>query len=212
MGKVFVEEFTKIQNEHSDAKFLAQGTIYPDIIESSGTNGTANVIKSHHNVGGMPDNHNFKIYEPLKDLFKDEVRILGAQLGLSDQIINKHPFPGPGLGIRIIGDITERKVKILQECDHIFIQNLIKHGLYSKVSQAAVILTDIKTVGVQGDKRTYENLVALRAVDTSDFMTASFSKLKHSFLESVSSEIINKVQNVNRVVYDITSKPPGTIE
>ena len=212
IGRVFVEEFTKIQEKYSDAKFLAQGTIYPDIIESSGINGTANVIKSHHNVGGMPKNHNFKIYEPIKDLFKDEVRILGLELGLSSEIINKHPFPGPGLGIRIIGEVTEERVKILQDCDDIFIKNLIESGLYLKVSQAATILTNIKTVGVQGDRRTYENMVALRAVDTSDFMTASFSKLKYDFLERVSSEIINRVTNVNRVVYDITSKPPGTIE
>lgn len=212
IGRVFVEEFTKVKKQFSNAKFLAQGTIYPDIIESAGVNGTAHVIKSHHNVGGLPDDVDFEIYEPLKDLFKDEVRELGKELGLPDDVIMRHPFPGPGLGIRIIGEINEKSIKTLQDVDDILITNLIDANLYHSVSQAAAMLTPIKTVGVQGDERTYKNLVALRMVNTNDFMTASFSRIDFDFLEKVSTEIINKVEDVNRVVYDITSKPPGTIE
>ena len=212
IGKVFIDEFTAAKKNFSDAKFLAQGTIYPDVIESAGTNGTAHVIKSHHNVGGLPDEIEFEIFEPLRDLFKDEVRRLGLELGLPKELVMRHPFPGPGLAIRIIGEVTEKRVKTLQEVDHIFISRLREKGLYDQVAQAAAILTPVKTVGVQGDERTYRDLVALRAVNTSDFMTATFSRLDFDFLDSVATEIINKVDDVNRVVYDITSKPPGTIE
>ena len=212
IGKVFIDEFTKAKINFKDAKFLAQGTIYPDIIESAGIHGTAKVIKSHHNVGGLPDEVDFEIFEPLKDLFKDEVRKLGLELGLPGEIVNRHPFPGPGLGIRILGEVTEDKVKTLQEVDHIFISKLKSAGLYDSVSQAAAILTPLKTVGVQGDERTYQDLAALRIVNTNDFMTASFARIDFEFLDEVATEIVNKVDKVNRVVYDITSKPPGTIE
>ena len=212
IGRVFIEEFTKVQLKHKNVKFLAQGTIYPDVIESSGENGTAHVIKSHHNVGGLPKDLNFKILEPVRDLFKDEVRKLGVELKLPKELVMRHPFPGPGLAIRIIGEVTKAKVKTLQEVDDIFISSLIKNNLYYSVSQAAAILTSVKTTGVQGDRRTYKNLVALRAVNTTDFMTASFSRLDFDFLDNVATQIINKVEDVNRVVYDITSKPPGTIE
>ncbi|CAM9109077.1 glutamine-hydrolyzing GMP synthase [Mycoplasma marinum] len=212
IGKLFVDVFTEAKATHSDAYFLAQGTIYPDLIESSGINGTAKVIKSHHNVGGLPDELEFKILEPLNDLFKDEVRKLGLKLGLPKNLIMRHPFPGPGLAIRIIGSVDAEKVRILQEVDNIFISNLREAGLYDQVSQAFAVLTPIKTVGVQGDERTYAYTAALRSVDTVDFMTATFSQLPYEFIVKVSSEITNKVKDVNRVVYDITSKPPSTIE
>lgn len=212
IGRVFIEEFTNAKKMHSEAKFLAQGTIYPDVIESAGINGTAHVIKSHHNVGGLPDEVDFTIFEPLRDLFKDEVRKIGLELGLPKDLVMRHPFPGPGLGIRILGEITPERVKTLQEVDYIFIKKLRAANLYDQVSQAAAILTPLKTVGVQGDERTYRDLVALRVVNTTDFMTATFAHLDFNFLEEVSSEIVNKVQGVNRVVYDITSKPPATIE
>lgn len=212
IGRVFIEEFTNAKASHKDAKFLAQGTIYPDVIESAGNNGTAHVIKSHHNVGGLPDEVDFEIFEPLRDLFKDEVRKLGLELGLPKEIVMRHPFPGPGLGIRIIGEVNAERVRILQEVDHIFISRLVEKGYYDSVSQAAAILTPLKTVGVQGDERTYRDLVALRVVNTSDFMTASFARLDLEFLDEVATEIVNRVDEVNRVVYDITSKPPGTIE
>ena len=212
IGKLFIDEFEKVKSRFQDIKFLAQGTIYPDIIESSGKNGVAHVIKSHHNVGGLPEKLGFELCEPLKDLFKDEVRELGLQLGLPKELINRHPFPGPGLAIRIIGKITEEKVKTLQEADHIFISSLRENNLYDKVSQAAAILTNVKTVGVQGDQRTYKNLLALRVVKTTDFMTGKIAKFDLSYLEEIANKIVNKVQGVNRVVYDITSKPPATIE
>jgi GMP synthase (glutamine-hydrolysing) len=212
IGRVFVEEFTKVKYKYKNAKFLAQGTIYPDVIESAGENGTAHIIKSHHNVGSLPKELDFEILEPIRDLFKDEVRKLGRELSLPKELVMRHPFPGPGLAIRIIGEVTKRKVKTLQDADDIFISNLIKANLYHSVSQAATILTSIKTVGVQGDRRTYKNLLALRAVNTTDFMTASFSRIDFEFLDNVATEIINKVDDVNRVVYDINSKPPGTIE
>ena len=212
IGKVFVDEFTKVKNKYKNVKFLAQGTIYPDVIESSGEHGIAHVIKSHHNVGSLPKNLDFKILEPIRELFKDEVRKLGKELNLPSELIMRHPFPGPGLAIRIIGGVTKKRVRILQEADDIFISNLIKKNLYHEISQAATILTPLKTVGVQGDKRTYKNLLVLRAVNTTDFMTASFSRIDFEFLDDVATEIINKVNDINRVVYDITSKPPGTIE
>jgi GMP synthase (glutamine-hydrolysing) len=191
---------------------LAQGTIYPDVIESVSVKGPSATIKSHHNVGGLPDILKLKIVEPLRNLFKDEVRKAGKELGVVPEILYRHPFPGPGLAVRIIGDIDHEKVRILQEADHIFIENLKKFGLYNEVWQAGAILTPIKSVGVMGDERTYENMVALRAVNSTDGMTADWSHLPYEFLARTSNEIINHVKGVNRVVYDISSKPPATIE
>jgi GMP synthase (glutamine-hydrolysing) len=212
IGRVFFEVFEKAKLKYQSAKFLAQGTIYPDVIESISVNGPSQTIKSHHNVGGMPKQESFKIIEPLRELFKDEVRKVGVQLGLDKALVNRHPFPGPGLAIRIIGEVTKDKVLILQEADQIFINALRKHNLYDKVSQAFAVLLPVKTVGVMGDVRTYENVLVIRSVNSSDFMTAEFSRLPYDFLDEVSTEIINKVKGINRVVYDITSKPPGTIE
>lgn len=212
IGRVFIEVFEKEAHKFPDIKWLAQGTIYPDVIESISVNGPSQTIKSHHNVGGLPERLKLKIVEPLRFLFKDEVRRAGKELGLHPEILNRHPFPGPGLAVRILGDITVDKVKILQEADHIFISNLKKYELYDKVWQAGVILTPIKAVGVMGDERTYENVVALRAVNSTDGMTADWSHLPYDFLAKTSNEIINNVKGVNRVVYDISSKPPATIE
>jgi GMP synthase (glutamine-hydrolysing) len=212
IGRVFIEVFEKEANKFPDIKWLAQGTIYPDVIESISVKGPSATIKSHHNVGGLPERLKLKIVEPLRYLFKDEVRRAGKELGLHPEILNRHPFPGPGLAVRILGDITEAKVKILQEADHIFMSNLKKYELYDKVWQAGVILTPIKAVGVMGDERTYENVVALRAVNSTDGMTADWSHLPYDFLAKTSNEIINNVKGVNRVVYDISSKPPATIE
>jgi len=212
IGRVFFEVFESEKKKFKSAKFLAQGTIYPDVIESISVNGPSQTIKSHHNVGGMPKQETFSILEPLKELFKDEVRSVGIKLGLDETLVNRHPFPGPGLGIRIIGEVTKDRVKILQAADEIFINALRKNDLYNKVSQAFAVLLPVKTVGVMGDLRTYENVLAIRSVNSSDFMTAEFSRLPYDFLDEVSTEIINKVKGINRVVYDITSKPPGTIE
>lgn len=212
IGRVFIEVFEHEANKHPEVKWLAQGTIYPDVIESVSVNGPSQTIKSHHNVGGLPDILKLKIVEPLRNLFKDEVRKAGKELGLVPEILYRHPFPGPGLAVRILGDITEEKVKILQEADHIYIENLKKFNLYNEVWQAGAILTPIKTVGVMGDERTYEHVVALRAVNSTDGMTADWSHLPYEFLAKTSNEIINQVKGVNRVVYDISSKPPATIE
>lgn len=211
IGKLFVRVFNDEKNKQYDASFLAQGTIYPDIIESS-TSGVSKTIKSHHNVGGLPQNMEFKLLEPLKYLFKDEVREIGVKLGIPHEMIYRHPFPGPGLGIRVIEEVTKEKVAILQEADDIFIKELVKNNLYDDVSQAFVTLLPCKTVGVMGDLRTYEYVCAIRSVNTIDFMTATFSKLPYDFLENVSTKIINQVSGINRVVYDITNKAPGTIE
>ncbi len=212
IGRVFIEIFEHEANKHPEVKWLAQGTIYPDVIESVSVKGPSQTIKSHHNVGGLPDVLKLKIVEPLRNLFKDEVRKAGKELGLVPEILFRHPFPGPGLAVRILGDITHEKVRILQEADHIYIENLKKFGLYNSVWQAGAVLTPIKTVGVMGDERTYENVVALRAVDSTDGMTADWSRLPYDFLARTSNEIINQVKGVNRVVYDISSKPPATIE
>ena len=209
--EVFNEEIRKLKGQEG-AKFLAQGTIYPDVIESQSIKGPSHTIKSHHNVGGLPEDLQFELLEPLKELFKDEVRKVGHELGLPDMIIKRHPFPGPGLGIRVIGEVTPDKVKILQEADDIFITELMEKELYNKVDQAFVTLLPVKTVGVMGDQRTYEYVAAIRSVNTIDFMTATWSKLPYEFLEEVSNKIINKVNGINRIVYDISSKPPGTIE
>lgn len=212
IGNEFVYIFEKQKRKYQEARFLAQGTIYPDVIESVSIKGPSQTIKSHHNVGGLPSDMTFELLEPLRELFKDEVREVGIKLGLSKALVYRHPFPGPGLGIRVLGEVTPDKVKILQEADDIFISMLIKEGYYDMVSQAFVTLLPVKTVGVMGDQRTYEYICAIRSVDTIDFMTAVFSRLPFDFLDACASEIINKVRGINRVVYDITSKPPGTIE
>ena len=210
IGKGFIDIFDREAKKLKDIKWLAQGTIYPDVIESLSITGMT--IKSHHNVGGLPEKMSLKLVEPLRLLFKDEVRRVGRALGISQTLIGRHPFPGPGLGVRILGDITPEKVRILQEADHIYIQGLRDYGLYDKVWQAGTILLPIRSVGVMGDERTYENVVALRAVNSTDGMTATWSHLPHDFLADVSNQIIRKVRGVNRVVYDISSKPPSTIE
>ena len=213
IGNLFIKIFEKESKKYKNIKFLAQGTLYPDIIESRSMTGSkTSKIKSHHNVGGLPKKMNLKLIEPLKEFFKDEVRILGKSLGLIKDINYKHPFPGPGLGIRIIGSITAEKIKILQEADHIYINELIKNNLYNKIWQAYTALLPIKTVGVMGDSRTYENICLLRAVTSEDGMTADYYNFPKYFLDDISNKIINNVKGINRVVYDITSKPPGTIE
>ena len=212
IGRVFIEVFDDEANQVEGVNWLGQGTIYPDVIESVSVNGPSVTIKSHHNVGGLPDFMKLKVVEPLRMLFKDEVRRVGSQLEISPDILGRHPFPGPGLGIRILGDITSEKVRILQEVDHIFIDGLKKWGLYDKVWQAGAILLPIQSVGVMGDERTYEQVVALRAVESTDGMTADWVDLPHDFLQETSNSIINRVKGVNRVVYDISSKPPATIE
>ncbi len=213
IGKVFIDVFDEESHLIEDVKWLAQGTIYPDVIESiSATGGPSQTIKSHHNVGGLPDYMKLKIVEPLRLLFKDEVRRVGRSMGLNEELLGRHPFPGPGLAIRILGDITQEKVQILQEVDHIFIEGLKKANLYDEVWQAGAILLPVQSVGVMGDERTYEQAVALRAVESTDGMTADWCHLPYEFLAKTSNEIINKVKGVNRVVYDISSKPPATIE
>ena len=213
IGNLFIKIFEKESKNYKNLKFLAQGTLYPDIIESrSSTGSKTSKIKSHHNVGGLPKKMRLKLIEPLKEFFKDEVRVLGNSLGLDKAINNKHPFPGPGLGIRIVGDITPERVKILQEADHIFINELKKNNLYDKIWQAYAALLPIKTVGVMGDARTYENICLLRAVTSEDGMTADYFSFPKKFIDNISNRIINNVKGINRVVYDITSKPPSTIE
>jgi len=212
IGRTFIEVFDREAHLISDVTWLGQGTIYPDVIESISVKGPSATIKSHHNVGGLPDFMKLKVVEPLKTLFKDEVRRVGTALGIDPAILGRHPFPGSGLGIRILGEVTPEKVAILQEVDHIYISALKRENLYSQVWQAAAILLPVQTVGVMGDERTYESVVALRAVGSTDGMTADWTHLPYEFLASLSNEIINKVKGVNRVVYDISSKPPATIE
>lgn len=212
IGRIFIEVFDDEAHLISGVKWLGQGTIYPDVIESVSVKGPSATIKSHHNVGGLPDFMKLSVVEPLRSLFKDEVRRVGRELGLSDEILGRHPFPGPGLAIRILGDITPEKVRILQEVDYLFINGLKTHGLYDDVWQAGAILLPVQSVGVMGDERTYENAVALRAVSSTDGMTADWCHLPYEFLGKISNEIINKVKGINRVVYDISSKPPATIE
>ena len=212
IGRVFIEVFDREAMAISGVEFLGQGTIYPDVIESVSVNGPSVTIKSHHNVGGLPDFMKLSVVEPLRSLFKDEVRRVGKALGLSAALLGRHPFPGPGLAIRILGAITPERVKILQEVDHIFIQGLRDAGLYDEVWQAGAILLPVKSVGVMGDERTYEQVVALRAVQSTDGMTADWVHLPYEFLARISNSIINNVRGVNRVVYDISSKPPATIE
>jgi GMP synthase (glutamine-hydrolysing) len=212
IGKTFIEIFDEQAHKIKNVHWLAQGTIYPDIIESMSVKGPSATIKSHHNVGGLPDMMKLKVVEPLKSLFKDEVRKVGRNLGISNDLISRHPFPGPGLGIRIVGEITPFKVRILQEADDIFISGLREERLYDKVWQAFVLLLPVSSVGVMGDERTYENVVVLRSVGSTDGMTADWSQLPYDFLARISIKIINNVKGVNRVVYDISSKPPATIE
>ena len=212
IGRVFIEIFDEEAHKVKEVKWLAQGTIYPDVIESISVNGPSATIKSHHNVGGLPEKMHLKVVEPLRLLFKDEVRRVGHALGLPDIILKRHPFPGPGLAIRLLGSMTREKLAILKDADQIFIEGLKRHGLYDSVWQAAVILLPVQSVGVMGDERTYENAAVLRAVVSTDGMTADWAHLPYDFLGSISNEIINKVKGINRVVYDISSKPPSTIE
>ena len=212
IGKVFIDIFQEEANTLTEVEYLAQGTIYPDVIESVSVNGPSVTIKSHHNVGGLPEKMNLKVVEPLRSLFKDEVREVGKELGLEPAFIGRHPFPGPGLAIRILSDVTSEKVSLLQEADAIFIEELRTQGLYDEVWQAFAVLLPVQSVGVMGDERTYEQVVALRAVGSRDGMTADWSRLPYDFLADVSNKIINQIKGINRVVYDISSKPPATIE
>ena len=212
IGRCFIEVFEEEAKKLKDVKWLAQGTIYPDVIESVSVNGPSATIKSHHNVGGLPEKMDLKVVEPLKLLFKDEVRRVGSTLGIDKSILNRHPFPGPGLGIRVVGEVTPERIAVLQEVDDIFIGGLMDAGLYDQVWQAAAILLPVRSVGVMGDERTYDNVVVLRAVTSTDGMTADWVHLPYDFMGRISNEIINKVKGVNRVVYDISSKPPATIE
>lgn len=212
IGKEFIEVFNEEAKKLSDAEFLAQGTIYPDVIESVSIKGPSATIKSHHNVGGLPEDMKFKLLEPLRELFKDEVRAVGRELGIPDYMVDRHPFLCPGLGIRILGEVSKEKADILREADAIFIEELRKADLYNKVSQAFVVLLPVKSVGVMGDERTYEYTAVLRSANTIDFMTATWSHLPFDFLEKVSNRILNEVKGINRLTYDISSKPPATIE
>ena len=212
IGRVFIDVFEEEARRLEGVRFLAQGTLYPDVIESVSVKGPSAVIKTHHNVGGLPEKLGFELVEPLRQLFKDEVRQLGRELGLPEELIRRHPFPGPGLAVRILGEVTAERVALLQEADAIFIAELRESGWYGKTSQAFAVLLPVKSVGVMGDYRTYENVVALRAVETQDFMTADWSQLPHDLLGRTANRIVNEVRGINRVVYDVTSKPPGTIE
>jgi len=213
IGNLFIKIFESYAKKIKNVKFLAQGTLYPDLIESKSVTGSkTSIIKSHHNVGGLPKKMKLKLVEPLKYLFKDEVRKLGFELKLNKNIISRHPFPGPGLAIRIPGSISEKKINILKEADYFFIQGLKEYNLYDKIWQAYAALLPVKTVGVMGDNRTYENICLLRAITSEDGMTADFFNFKKEFMQSISNKIINNIKGINRVVYDITSKPPSTIE
>ena len=213
IGELFVRVFEEEANKLEDVQWLAQGTIYPDVIESAGSDtGKAHVIKSHHNVGGLPEDLSLQLIEPLRDLFKDEVRKLGVELGLAPEMVYRHPFPGPGLGVRILGEVREEFAEILARADHIFIEELRRHNLYDKTSQAFAVFLPVKSVGVVGDARRYEYVIALRAVETIDFMTARWAHLPHDFIDLVSRRIMNEIEQVSRVVYDVSSKPPATIE
>jgi len=213
IGRAFIEVFDHEAQKLEDIKFLAQGTIYPDVIESAGAaSSKAKVIKSHHNVGGLPENMQFELVEPLKELFKDEVRTIGLKLGLPEKILYRHPFPGPGLGVRILGQVKEEYADILRRADHIYMEELNKHDLYNNVNQAFAVFLPVKSVGVTGDERRYDFVIALRAVETIDFMTARWVRLPYDFLDHVSNRIMNEIPRVSRVVYDISGKPPATIE
>jgi GMP synthase (glutamine-hydrolysing) len=212
IGRKFVEIFDEEAKKIGGVKFLAQGTLYPDVIESVSFKGPSDVIKSHHNVGGLPEKMNLKLLEPFRELFKDEVREIGRKLDMPDEIINRQPFPGPGLAVRIIGDITKEKIDVLQRADDIVVAEIKNAGLYNKLWQSFAVLLPIKTVGVMGDERTYESVCAIRAVTSQDAMTADWAKIPYEVLDKISQRIINEVRGINRVVYDISSKPPSTIE
>jgi GMP synthase (glutamine-hydrolysing) len=212
IGRVFIEVFEREAKKLQNVHWLAQGTIYPDVIESVSVKGPSATIKSHHNVGGLPEKMNLKIVEPLRMLFKDEVRAVGTALGIDPIILKRHPFPGPGLAIRVLGEITEERIQILQDADHIYIQEMKDRGIYDSVWQAGAIFLPVQSVGVMGDERTYEHVICLRAVTSVDGMTADWSHLPYDFMADVSNKIINRVKGINRVVYDISSKPPATIE
>jgi len=212
IGTEFIRVFEDEANKLGKVDLLAQGTLYPDLIESISFKGPSATIKSHHNVGGLPEKMDLELIEPLRELFKDEVRAVGRELGLSPEILDRHPFPGPGLAIRILGEVTPERVRLLQQADEIFIEELHRFGQYDQVWQALVVLLPVRSVGVMGDERTYENVAALRAVTSLDGMTADWAKLPSEFLGTVSNRIINEVKGINRVVYDISSKPPSTIE
>jgi GMP synthase (glutamine-hydrolysing) len=212
IGRLFIDVFQEEASKVEGVGLLGQGTIYPDVIESVSVHGPSVTIKSHHNVGGLPATMKLELVEPLRYLFKDEVRRVGAELGIPDELLQRHPFPGPGLAIRILGEVTAEKVQLLQEADHVYIQGLKDHHLYSTIWQAGAILLPVKSVGVMGDERTYEFTVALRAVTSVDGMTADWAHLPYTFLADISNDIINNVKGINRVVYDISSKPPATIE
>lgn len=209
IGRTFIQVF---EEQMEQEKFLVQGTLYPDVIESVSVKGPSETIKSHHNVGGLPKRMKLKLIEPLRELFKDEVRAVGRELGIAEDILMRHPFPGPGLAVRVLGSVTKERLDILRDADEIFIEELKSTGLYQKVWQAFAVLLPVQSVGVMGDKRTYENVLALRAVESSDGMTADWAQLPHDFLARVSNRIINEVRGINRVAYDISSKPPATIE
>ncbi|NQT82350.1 glutamine-hydrolyzing GMP synthase, partial [bacterium] len=213
IGEQFIRAFEKAALKLKNVRFLAQGTLYPDVIESrSPRGGPSATIKTHHNVGGLPEQLNFELIEPLRNLFKDEVRRLGEEMGMPEEVVWRHPFPGPGLAVRIIGDVTQERLALLREADVRFMEEVKAAGYYGKIAQAFVVLLPVKTVGVMGDERTYENVVAIRAVSTEDFMTADWVRLPHDLLAKISNRIINEVRGINRVVYDISSKPPSTIE
>jgi GMP synthase (glutamine-hydrolysing) len=212
IGEEFVNVFEEEASKIKDAKFLAQGTLYPDVIESVSVKGPSATIKSHHNVGGLPEKMNLKLVEPLRELFKDEVREVGRELGVPDEILGRHPFPGPGLGIRIMGEIDDERLEVLRMADRIFIEEIKKGGVYDDIWQAFCVFVPVKTVGVMGDERTYENVIALRAVTSQDGMTAKWARIPYDLLEKISVRIINEVRGVNRVVYDVSTKPPSTIE
>jgi GMP synthase (glutamine-hydrolysing) len=213
IGREFIEAFARAARKLGRVDFLAQGTIYPDVIESTSYKGPSATIKSHHNVGGLPQNmRRLRLVEPLRELFKDEVRQLGLKLGLPWEMVMRHPFPGPGLAVRIIGEVTPERCKLLRSADRIFIEEIRNAGWYERTSQAFAVLLPVRTVGVMGDQRTYQNVIALRAVSTTDFMTASWTRLPEELLARVSSRIVNEVAGVNRVVYDVSTKPPATIE
>ena len=212
IGATFIDVFEEEAKKHDNAEYLIQGTLYPDVIESVPVKGASVTIKSHHNVGGLPEKMNLKLIEPFRELFKDEVRNVGRELNIPEEMIKRHPFPGPGLAVRILGEITKSKLDILREADDIFIQEIKKAGVYDKIWQAFAVLLPVSSVGVMGDSRTYENVLALRAVNSVDGMTADWFNFEHKFLADVSNKIINKVRGINRVVYDISSKPPATIE
>jgi GMP synthase (glutamine-hydrolysing) len=212
IGRTFIEVFEAEAARLDGARYLVQGTLYPDVIESTAVKGPSAVIKTHHNVGGLPERLGFELIEPLRPLFKDEARQLGRELGIPEELVGRHPFPGPGLAVRVVGEVTAERVAVLQEADAIFLEELRESGTYGRVAQAFAVLLPVRSVGVMGDFRTYESVVALRSVDTQDFMTADWSPLPYELLGRVANRIVNEVKGVNRVVYDVTSKPPATIE